>query len=82
MKLVKTFELFNQPLNESKNKSKAPKKSFSIQFTSPEVFDAVAALSAEEKKKFFDDIEKAKVDGTPVELRMDGKMVKFKRKLK
>lgn len=79
MKLVKTFRLFNQPLNEAK---KSAKKSFSIQFTSPEVFDAVAALSAEEKKKFFDDIEKAKVDGTPVELRMDGKMVKFKRKLK
>lgn len=78
MKLAKTFELFNQLLNESKNKSKSTKKPFSIEFTSPEVLDAVAALSPEEKKKLFNDIEKAKLEGTPVELKMDGKIVKFK----
>lgn len=55
---------------------------YSIQFTSPEVFDAIAALSAEEKKKFFDAMEKAKSEGASVELKMDGKIVKFKRKLK
>ena len=55
---------------------------YTIQFTSPEVFDTLATLSAEERKKFFDDIEKAKKEGASVELKIDGKIVKFKRKSK
>ena len=51
-----------------------------ITFTSKSVIDALNKLSKEEQKKFATDIIKSQIDGSDVQLKIDGKNVNFRKK--
>lgn len=51
-----------------------------ITFTSKSVIDALNKLSKEEQKKFATDIIKSQIDGSDVQLNIDGKNVNFRKK--
>ena len=50
-----------------------------ITFTSKSVIDALNKLSKEEQKKFATDIIKSQIDGSDVQLNIDGKNVNFRK---
>ena len=58
------------------------KGKYTIMFNSPNVIDAVNKMSKEEKKKFHSDIIKSQTENLGIELNINGKVVRFVKKLK
>lgn len=51
-----------------------------ITFTSLDVINALSKMSEKEKKKFHSDVLKSQTEDTPIEININGKIIRFKRK--